>query len=35
MKVKIVKQIKKQFCPNCKNEVRPTDNFCTDCGTKL
>ncbi len=25
----------KRFCPNCGNQVKPTDAFCSNCGTKL
>lgn len=27
--------VEKRFCPNCGNQVRPTDAFCSKCGTKL
>ncbi len=25
----------KRFCPNCGNQVKPTDAFCSNCGAKL
>jgi len=28
-------ETKEGYCPHCDAEVRKTDNFCPNCGTKL
>ncbi len=27
--------VEKRFCPNCGNQIKPTDAFCSKCGAKL
>jgi len=32
---KTVESIPKKVCSGCKKELKPTDRFCADCGTKF